>query len=347
MSQLRFGYVNYGVNPLRAIEHGVFAEKSGFDTLWLPDHFLDVNGDRLEPWTVLSAIAVKTKKIGLASAVTDTQRSHPARTAHAVACLDVLSCGRAILGIGAGEAMNIVPFGLPWESPGERVARLAEAIQVIRALWKSSREKPTSFAGRFFRLEKAFLSQSPKQKPHPPIYVGAFASKEALQVVGRFGDGWYPWLNTPDTFRKRWSIIRGAAELAGRSAKQIEPVLHVMVAFPRGSAQKRNALRAGKAALVVEKTLLASLGYTARTSHYQNLISLTKEDVAKVTDAAQEVPDHIVHQTMAIGGSKEVRERIDELIEVGVKHFAIVDILGPRTARRTLKLFSKIIRDYK
>jgi alkanesulfonate monooxygenase SsuD/methylene tetrahydromethanopterin reductase-like flavin-dependent oxidoreductase (luciferase family) len=131
--------------------------------------------------------------------------------------------------------MNIVPFGLQWESPRERVARLAEAIQVIRALWSSSREKTASFDGQYYRLDNAFLSQAPKQKPCPPIYVGAMASKRALQVVGKLGDGWYAWFNTPDTFKKRWSIVKEAAKSVRRRAEQIEPASHLMVAFPRNT----------------------------------------------------------------------------------------------------------------
>ena len=346
MTSIRFGYVDFGVDPLSALEYAILAEKNGFDSVWVPDHFIDINGDRLEPWTVLSAIAVKTRKIRLASSVTDTQRSHPARTAHSVACLDVISRGRVILGIGAGEAMNIVPFGLPWEAPRERVARLEEAIKVIRALWKSSREDPTSFAGKFYRLEDAFLSQSPKQKPGPPIYVGAMASRRALEIVGRLGDGWYPWLNTSDTYRRRWSTIKEAAEEAGRSVKQIEPVLHVMMAFPQNASESKSALSAGKTSLVTEKTVLASLGYTPQTGHYQNLVSLSKKDVANIMDIAEGIPDDLVYQTMAIGGIDEVKDNIDKLARLGVRHFAIVDLLGPKTVRRTLKLFRKIIRDY-
>jgi len=344
MARLKFGYVNCGVDPLSALEYGVLAENRGFDSLWLPDHFVDVNGDRLDPWTVLSAVAVKTKRMTLSSWVTDTQRSHPARTAQVVACLDVISHGRAILGIGAGEAMNIVPFGLPWELPRQRVARLAEAIQVIRALWASSREKPVTFSGQFYQLENAFLSQPPKQKPSPPIYVGALSSKMALQVVGQLGDGWLSWFNTADTFKKRWSIVKEAAESAGRSQRQIEPVSGIMVAFPRNARERKLALLSGKMTLLMEKTVLASLGQTPdlQLQHYQNLL-VSKAKVQEIIDAAEAVPDDIVFRTMAIGGRDEVKERTEQLARAGVRHFTIVDLLAPKTVRGTLKTFSKIV----
>jgi phthiodiolone/phenolphthiodiolone dimycocerosates ketoreductase len=342
---MKFGYVNVSVDPLTAIELGEFAEKSGFHTLWLPDHFVDVDGDKVEPWTVLSALAMKTRKIRLASSVTDTQRSHPARTAHAVACLDVISHGRAVLGIGAGEAMNIIPFGLPWDSPRERVVRLTEAIQVIRLLWKSTRENPTSFTGTYYSLKNAFLSQRPHQT-YPPIYVGAFVSPRALAVVGEFGDGWHSWINTPDTFRRSWTIVENAAKSAGRDAEKIDSTTHLMVANPRNSEEKKQALLAGKATLLMEKNVLKSLGYSPELEQYQHLMVL-KQDVARVMAVAEQIPDELVYRTMAIGGADEVIEKMQWFAKSGVKHLAVTDLLAPKTAKRTLTLVSRIMKKHR
>lgn len=345
MSRITFGYSFTGDDPVSAIEHGILAEKIGFHRLWIPDHFVDFNGAMLDPWTVLSALAVTTKRVMLGSSVTDTQRNHPARTAHSVASLDTISHGRAILGIGAGEAMNIVPFGLPWESPRRRVARLTEAIQIIRSLWTSSRRKTIDFSGRFYRLKGAFLSQSPKQRPYPPIYIGAIASKRTLQLVGRLGDGWQSWLNTTETFRRRWQVIKEAAELSGRSAEHIETSSHIMVAFPRNANEKNTAMLAAKRHLFTERTVLESFGYATRTEQYQNLLVSTK-DLARLSIAAKQVPDDMVYHTLAIRGFDDIRQRIDELSKAGVRHFVIADLLAPKGVNRTLRLFRKIIRDY-
>ncbi len=227
MSKLKFGFAEISVDPLQAIEDGIRAERAGFDTLWIPDHATDVNGDKLEPWTVLSAIAVQTRKVRLASAVTDTQRSHPSRTAHATACLDVISRGRVVLGIGAGEAMNIIPFGLPWEEPAGRVARLEEAIRVIKLLWGSRREKAVDFDGRYYKLKDAFLSQAPHRRPHPPVFVGALGSRSMLEIAGRLGEGWFSWINTPETFSRRWKIV--------------EETLEARAGLPVASRRRRNS----------------------------------------------------------------------------------------------------------
>jgi phthiodiolone/phenolphthiodiolone dimycocerosates ketoreductase len=328
---------------MAAIEYSVLAEKAGFKILWMPDHFVDINGDMLEPWTILSAVATKTKKIRLASSVTDTQRSHPARTAHAVACLDVISGGRAILGIGAGEAMNILPFGLPWGSPSQRTVRLEEAVQVIRLLWSSSRDNPKNFEGQFYKLNRAYLSQSPKQKPCPPIYVGVFASPKALKIVGRWGDGWYSWINTPETFRERWDVIRQSAEAAGRSVSRIEPCSHLMIALPRTRGEEKRALLSGKVLLLMEKHTLRGFGYSADMPQYQHIMT-SREDVAEVMAEAEKIPEEYVYKTMSVGGIREIEQKVEGLVKAGVRHFAVADLLAPKTVRRTMTAFSKIIR---
>ena len=345
MSRISFGYVNASVDPISAIEYSVLAEKSGFKILWMPDHFVDVDGDKLEPWTLLSAVAMRTKKIRLASSVTDTQRSHPARTAHAVACLDAISKGRAILGIGAGEAMNILPFGLPWESAPERTARLEEAIRIIRLLWSSSRDNPKDFDGHFYKLNKAFLSQSPRQKPSPPIFVGAFASRRTLEIVGRLGDGWHSWINTPETFKERWKIIEKAAESSQRSTSNIESSSHLMVALTRTRAEEKMALLAGKVLLLMEKYTLRSFRYSPNIAQYQHIMTL-RDNVAEVMSEAEKIPDEFVYKSMGMGGISEVEEKIDGLASAGLRHFAIADLLAPKTVKRTLTTFRKIIRAY-
>lgn len=348
MSKLKFGFVEISVDPLQAVDDGIRAEKAGFDSLWIPDHFTDVNGDKLEPWTILSAIAVQTKKVRLASAVTDTQRSHPARTAHTTACLDVISRGRVILGIGAGEAMNVVPFGLPWEEPAGRAARLEEAVRVIKLLWGSKRENMVNFEGRFYNLKGAFLSQVPYRKPHPPIFVGALGARSTLGIAGMLGDGWFSWFNTPETFKKRWRVVEEAARNAGRSPRDIEAATHVMMALPRNAKEMSAAMLGAKATLLMERRVLESMGYKAHLDfmHYQNF-TITREYVGKIMEAASDIPDEYVHRVMAIGDMSDVEEKIDDLVKAGAQHIAIADFLAPKSVRRTLERFRKMLRRYR
>jgi alkanesulfonate monooxygenase SsuD/methylene tetrahydromethanopterin reductase-like flavin-dependent oxidoreductase (luciferase family) len=174
--------------------------------------------------------------------------------------------------------------------------------------------------------------------------VGAFSSKRTLEVVGRLGDGWYSWLNTPETFQERFSIIREAAESSSGSRRSIVPCSHLMVALPRNSEEKRLALLSGKALLLMERSVLKRLRYSHSLPQYQHVMT-GRDDVAKIMSEAQKIPDEFVYRTMAMD-SDAIEERIEELAKAGVKHFAVADLLAPKTVRRMLSTFRKVIKEY-
>ena len=151
--------------------------------MWIPDHLIE-DGALVDPWSVMAGIGIQTRRVMICTGVTDTQRSHPAKTAQSVATVDELSHGRAGLGIGAGEAMNITPFGIHWDkNPRDRTQRLREAIKVIRLLWSSSKNNRKNYEGKFFQLKDAWLDQHPVQKPSPPIYVTRLFQDTGRAVV--------------------------------------------------------------------------------------------------------------------------------------------------------------------
>ena len=188
---MRFGIILGDMHPAdRAARCGILAEKYGFHIVLIPDHIVDINGARIDCWTVLGAIAINTSKIMLSPGVTDIHHVTPAKTAQITATLDELSSGRAILALGTGEAMNIVPFGLEFEKPEDRVLRLREYVEVVKLLWMSSRDNLTYYKGRFYSLNEAFIDQRCVRLPHPPIYIGDFRSKRMMRLIGELADGW-------------------------------------------------------------------------------------------------------------------------------------------------------------
>jgi len=209
-----------GDNIDTIVADGIEAERLGFDTVWVPDHLVDISPVQAmtDTWTTLAFIGAKTQKIRLGSGVTDIQRMHPAKIANSVATLDRLTKGRAILGIGAGEIMNTKPYGIPWEEKKIRIRRLRETIEVAKLLWSSSYGKSVSYSGEFYSLYDAHLSLSPVQKPGPPVYIGAFSSKGMLRLTGELAEGWYPGSqNTPDAYREKVKLIKDAEIKAGRT----------------------------------------------------------------------------------------------------------------------------------
>src|SRR5271166_2913196 len=291
IGQLKFGTTVDFIPPNESIQLGLRCEKLGFDSLWAVDHLIDNGGSKVEPWTTISAIGVQTQRIQFATAVTDTQRMHPARTAQTVATLSEITNGRVSLGIGAGEAMNIIPFGLPFDAPKVRAQRLAEAIQVIRLLWTSDRKNPVSFQGNHFHLSNAWLDV--KTKFSPKIIVGALGGMNGLRVAGEFGDGWLPWINTPETYGKRLKLVEGF-----RSAKNVkgdfDPIAWMFLSFAEGGAQLKEAISNTKKALLAEIHTLKFIGFKPSENliPYQQMLVSDKAD-QMISDAENSIPDDL------------------------------------------------------
>jgi phthiodiolone/phenolphthiodiolone dimycocerosates ketoreductase len=333
---LRFGLVTSSYPSADIIRSGILAERCSFDSLWIPDHFTDhyPTGDKVDPWTIFSYIGAQTKRIKFSTIVTDTQRTHPARTAHIVATLDEITEGRAMLGIGAGEGMNTIPYGLPFESAADRVLRLREAILVVRALWESTRTERANFEGRFYRLTDAVMDQKPFMRHDPPIYVGAMGTHRTLKLVGELADGWVPWTNSVDTFKRRYDEIREAADAAGRRIESIDMANVTSVALTEDPSLQRKALDAMKTELLVtlHPKVLREMGYEVEAPPgfdytYQRVIA--SEAVAeRAGEIAKNMPDELVRRFLIVGNTAEVTEGLARFAKAGVQHLIIKDVVG-------------------
>jgi len=204
-NQLKFGIQN-GLNVARAgytedqiLTACILADKTGYDSIFYMDHTNVPQWKHaivLDPWVMLSAIAAVTQNVELGTCVTDAIRRHPSNIALAAISLDRVSKGRAILGIGAGEAQNLKEFCIPFEKP---VSKWEEQIQVIHKLYDSTPDNTVSFDGKYYKLEGACLQAPPIRKPRPPTYMAA-GGKRTLAMTGKLGDGWLPIGYTPELF---------------------------------------------------------------------------------------------------------------------------------------------------
>jgi G6PDH family F420-dependent oxidoreductase len=174
-------------NPVQLVRDATLAEEAGFAFAAISDHYhpwLDVQGESPFVWGVLGAIASKTRRIRIGTAVTcPTQRLQPAIVAQAAATAASLFGGRFFLGVGTGENLNEHITGTGWPSAGTRRAMLEEAVAIIRELWTGDLY---SHEGSFFTVDRARIYSVPD--PLPPIYVAA-AGEEAGRLAGRSGDG--------------------------------------------------------------------------------------------------------------------------------------------------------------
>ena len=168
------------------------AEKAGFDSVYVMDHFYQLPniGPRTEPmleaYTVLSGIAARTKKVRIGALVTGVTYRNPALLAKTVTTLDVVSSGRAILGLGAAwNEDEHRGYGYDFPPVGERISRLEEALQICRAMF---REEAPTFEGRFYRIEGALNFPRPIQPNGPPIMIGGGGEQRTLKLVAQYAD---------------------------------------------------------------------------------------------------------------------------------------------------------------
>lgn len=189
--------------PAEVLELARAAEEQGFDWVSVWDHFVSVSpvdGGSLESVAMHSAVASATSRVRCGVLVYRAAYRHPGVLAHAAATIDLISGGRAEIGLGAGwSEREYTAFGLRYGRPGERLDLLEEAVQCVRLLLHEER---ADFDGRFFQLAGAATRPRPHQRA-VPIWIGGAGERRTLPIVARYADGWNaPFLSAPDFARK-------------------------------------------------------------------------------------------------------------------------------------------------
>ena len=207
------------------------ADASGLDLVTVQDH--PYQPAFLDTWTLLSHLAARTQRVHLAPNVANLPLRPPAMLARAAASLDVLSDGRAELGLGAGAFWDaIAAMGGPRRTPGEAVAALEEAVAVIRALWTAGRTP--RIEGEHYRLAGAKPGPLPV---HPiGIWLGAYGPR-MLALTGRVADGWLPSAGYagPDKLAAMTARVDEGAVAAGRDPATVRRLYNVDGSFGTGS----------------------------------------------------------------------------------------------------------------
>jgi coenzyme F420-dependent glucose-6-phosphate dehydrogenase len=220
----------FGPRPL--LDFAVEAEKAGFDSVVVSDHFQPwrhTDGHAPFSFAWLAAAGERTERVLLGtSVVTPTFRYHPAIVAQAMATLGCLNPNRVFLGVGTGESMNEVPVtGIEWPEPPERFARLKEAIGLIGRLW---REDFVTHDGEYYTTQNLTVYDRPER----PVRLSVAASgPAAARLAGRMADG---FICTSGKGMELYSetllpAVREGAEKAGREYDSIEKMIEMKVSF--------------------------------------------------------------------------------------------------------------------
>ena len=205
---------------------GERAETLGYDSLWVGDSLMAL--PRHEPITLLAAVAARTKRVALGTAVLLPGWRNPAVLAHQVATLDQVSEGRVILGVGIASDTPTIradfqAAGVPFE---KRVGRLLEGMRLCRALWSG---EPVDWQGRW-AIEGRTLGPVPVQSGGPPIWIGG-SVPATVERVGRHFDGWFPNGPEPDEYGRTWEDMKTVSRDAGRNPDKLTGAQYITMAI--------------------------------------------------------------------------------------------------------------------
>lgn len=216
------------------------AERAAFSSLWVMDHFFQIGGvgaaeeAMLEGWSALAYAAARTNRIKLGTLVTGVTYRHPGILVKTATTLDVLSHGRAYLGIGAAwNEEEHLGLGIPFPPLKERFERLEEMLQIALQMW-SGDEQP--YQGKHYQLARPLNSPQAIQRPHPPILIGGGGERKTLLLVARYADACNLFTSGDHSdLRRKLDVLREHCQSVGRPYEQIEKTAysHVLLHLTR------------------------------------------------------------------------------------------------------------------
>ena len=282
----RFG-VQLGTLPashwIDSVRH---IESLGFSSVFLPDHF----SDQWDPTATLAAIAAVTERLRVGALVYDVDYRHPVVFAKQAATIHLLSGGRHEFGLGAGWMQSdYVAAGIPYDSPGTRIERLDEALQIIRAMWRDER---TSFEGKHYRIQDIPQAAPLSGGERPQILIGG-GGRRLLGVAGRHADivGINPTMHegkittaaaadlAPERLQQKVDWVRAGAESVGRSMDEIElNSLTFVVAIGDDVSQLRSAL-ASRSGMTEEQIAACPLFLTGSAQEIRERLEQRREQL--------------------------------------------------------------------
>jgi F420-dependent oxidoreductase-like protein len=284
--RIRFGIQTplEGATFAALARHWQAAERLGYDSVWLDDHFYGVVtpawDDALECWTLMAALARETSTLRFGTLVACNGYRHPPLVAKMASSVDHISNGRLEFGLGAGwYEQEFTAYGYEFPGIAARLGQLDEALQICKLMWTVER---ATFAGKHYRVHQAWCNPKPLQKPHPPIMIGGGGEQVLLRLVARHADRWN-FGGTLEEYRTKLAVLEGHCRRIGRDPAAIEKSWFgtVLIEPDEARVQRRLAKRAERFGGAVEQ--LAS--------------------------------------RMIVGTPAQVIQRIQEFVAIGVTHF--------------------------
>jgi len=263
----------------------------------------------------------------LGTCVTDAIRRHPSNIALAAITLDRVSKGRAILGIGAGEAQNLKEFCIPFEKP---VSKWEEQIQVIKTLYGSTPDNTVNYNGKYYKLEDACLQAPPIRKPHPPTYMASGGTR-TLELTGKLGEGWLPIGYTPELFEDHAKQIKNSMNKHNRTQTEkdnFQYALDIDVYFSEDAEESWAKMKEAVKVSLFKPEVLRVHGIKEIEGFdfvkYFTEYSMSDQSwIVKMREAATKIPDKIARSSTAVGTPDDIIPTFERFMKAGVNHFVI------------------------
>ncbi len=329
--ELKFGIEFVPMKEVsKVVDWIVLAEQAGVDYVWVTDHYNNRN-----VYITLTVAAMKTSRIVLGPGVTNPYTANPCWTASAIATLDEVSNGRAVLGIGAGDKATLEQIGLKWEKP---LTAVREAVIIIRKLLDG---ETVSFDGTVFKVANARLNYKPKRKI--PIYIGAQGPK-MLEVAGELGDGVLVNASHPKDFEVAVPAIKKGAEKAGKDISRLDIAAYTCFSVAEDKQ------KAKEAAIPVVAFIVAGASDKVLERH-----GIKKEDAdrvreliskGKIVDAFKAVTDDMVEAFSIYGTVNDCIAKIEQLLKTGVTQIVFGSPIGPEK-KKAIQLVGEIIKHFR
>jgi 5,10-methylenetetrahydromethanopterin reductase len=319
--------IQYLGSPADIVDLAVHAEACGLDEVWVPhDPFMT------SAWAVTSAIAARTERITIGSIGTNPYTTDPSEIAAYLATLDLLSHGRAALGLGLHTEEMVRWLGY---DAGDLAERLRSSVATVRALLRG--EVVTAPNGPYAWGDECRLRFEPF-RPDPPIHVAGFGP-ELLRLGGAIGDGVMPMATPPESVGELAKDIHAGAIAAGRDATDVEVVACAWLSLgsPQGPATHRLRQMVATFGPYLEERALATLGL--RRADFTEIRQLV--DAGRLDDAAASVTPEMLRLAL-VGTAEEAGERIVALRDAGVTNVGLGGALGD-DPREAISLVGEVI----
>ena len=335
MSEIKFGHQLYYLHSYDFFRKKVIAaSKENWESLWLPDHLSGMGGtlvdDYLSPWALFGAMAELVKGKSFGTAVTDPHRIHPAVLAQLCTSINHLTEGNLILGIGAGEAMNLKAYGIPSD---RALSKMRESINYMKSFWENGRN--ISFEGQHYNAKNANLL--PKPVSDIPIWIGSNSPK-TLKLTGEIADGWMPVGIDSKTYTAKKQQIVDAMNDKGRDLDKFSFGVFQFTFINDDTNKINQRIQGSKFELLTTPQRIKELGYwkeeyeeiyletTGYKSDELNILKIDRDDVAgfdlrKLQPLVNDIPDDLIRESMMIVTKEEIIKRIRTYIEAGANHF--------------------------